>query len=130
MSKVAVLASVIAVFSAVACGSDPTPVTGDASSNDSAATASQACVDFVVSEDEKVCTSSTDCTFVDATRVCPGDPSCGGQVAINRAGRVRYDRETSAIAREKVSCGVAAPEGCVAGRCVVCHGPADCPDGG
>jgi hypothetical protein len=126
MSRAAILVSLVfTVASAVACGgTDSSP-----SSNGSAAT-SPTCADFVVTDDDKVCTVATDCTFVAALRVCSGDPSCGGQVPMNRAGAARYGRETASIERTQASCGAPAPEACVKGRCVVCNNPADCPDGG
>lgn len=127
MFKHVVLASVVfALASIVACKDEGASVTPNASETDGAATAQ--CVDFVVAESELACTIASDCTFVDATRVCPGDPSCGGQLATNRAGRARFDRETGAIARMQVLCGAPAPEECVQGRCVVCTRPDDCRD--
>ncbi len=128
MSKVAVVASlIVAAVAVVACSSDPT--SNDTSPSGSAAT-SKGCVDFVVTDAEKSCTVSTDCRFVDSTHLCPGDPPCGAQIPTNRAGRDRFDRETGGIARSPGSCGKSAPEACVAGRCVVCSGSQDCPDGG
>jgi hypothetical protein len=77
------------------------------------------CVDFTVTDADRTCASTADCTWVDELHVCSGDPSCGFQNPVNKTAAARYHAATDGISRTPVNCGAPAPVACVASRCVL-----------
>jgi hypothetical protein len=74
---------------------------------------SGSCVDFTVSADDLACTTSSDCAWIDELHVCPGDPSCGGEIPVNVAAEARFRSATGGVSRTQVECGAPSPVGCV-----------------
>ena len=78
-----------------------------------------ACVTFVPTDGDLACNAAAECTWRGDFHLCPNDPSCGWQIALNAAAGARYDTETSAVPLKPVSCGVPSPVACVAHRCAL-----------
>jgi len=85
----------------------------------SSSSGSSACVDFTVTSADLTCSVSTDCTFIGALTVCPGDPSCGDETPVNTAAASRYDKAVSGVPTRQVECGAPSPVGCVNKQCVI-----------
>ena len=77
------------------------------------------CIDFAIGGSDVACTVAGDCSFVGALHVCPNDPSCGDENAINKAGADRYAKATASVPLKQVSCGAPSPVACIAQKCVV-----------
>jgi hypothetical protein len=77
------------------------------------------CVTFTVAAADVACSQASDCTFVGALQVCPGDPSCGDENPVNNAAAQRYASATAGVPLKQVECGAPSPVGCVAQKCVV-----------
>jgi hypothetical protein len=90
--------------------------TGSACSSSSS---SASCVDFVIGSADLSCSVASDCSFVGALHLCPNDPSCGAENAVNKSGEGRYQKATAAVPLTPVQCGAPSPVDCVAGACVV-----------
>jgi hypothetical protein len=78
---------------------------------------SAGCVDFTLTSADTACNVDHDCTFIDALRVCPGDPECGGEVPVNLAAEARYASATQGVPRTSVLCGAPSPVACVQHVC-------------
>ena len=78
---------------------------------------SAGCVDFTVAAADLACSADADCTYVGDLHLCPGDPSCGVENAVNIAAAARYEKATAGVPVTEVLCGVSAPVRCVSQRC-------------